>query len=213
MVYWVGNLRAGEQVAELKGLNKIRVPDHAAVLDADVLELAVNLNHLADTLVQALLGTENADVSLHSLLHAETDLGSALGAVRGADLVENLNVVSTGVGGNGLQLVAGVEVVADGVGNSAAKHNEIQERVGTETVSTVDRHASGLTTGEQARDDLVVARLVNGDDLTSVASRDTTHVVVDGGQDGNGLLGDIDTGENASSLRDTRQTLSKNLGR
>jgi hypothetical protein len=35
---------------------------------------------------------------------------------------------------------------------------------------------------------------------------------VDGGKNGNGLLADIDTGENTGSLRDTGQTLSKNLG-
>jgi hypothetical protein len=36
---------------------------------------------------------------------------------------------------------------------------------------------------------------------------------VDSGEDGNGLLGNIDTGENSGSLRDTRQTLVKNLSR
>jgi hypothetical protein len=75
----------------------------------------------------------------------------------------------------------------------------------------VDRHASGFTASEQARNNLVVALLIDSENLTSVASGDTTHVVVDGGKDRNGLLGDIDTGENTSGLRDTRETLSKNV--
>jgi hypothetical protein len=59
---------------------------------------------------------------------------------------------------------------------------------------------------------VIVTSLVNSENLTSVSSRDTTHVVVDSRQDGNGLLADINTSENTGSLRDTGQTLGKNLG-
>ena len=38
-------------------------------------------------------------------------------------------------------------------------------------------------------------------------------VVVDGGQDGNRVLGDINTGENSGSLRDTRKTFVENFRR
>lgn len=206
-------LRASEQVAELKSLNKVRVPDHAAVLDTDMLELLVDLVHLADTLVQTLLSTEDTDISLHGLLHGQADLSGALGAVRVADLVEDLNVVSTSIGSKRLQLGTGGEVVADGVRNGTAKDDQVEKRVGTETVSTVDRHASSFTTSEQTRDNLVLALLVNSENLTSVASGNTTHVVVHSGKNGNRLLADIHTRENTSSLRDTRETLSKNLRR
>jgi hypothetical protein len=75
----------------------------------------------------------------------------------------------------------------------------------------VDRHTSGLTTSVQTRDNLVLTLLVNGKNLTSVSCRNTTHVVVDGRKNGNGLLADINTSEDTSGLRDTGQTLSKNL--
>ena len=206
------NLRASEQIPELKSLNKVRVPDHAAVLDADLRELSIDLLHLADTFVKTLLGTENADISLHSLLHRQTNLGSALGTVGSADLIKDLDVLGTGVGREGLVLVAGVEVVADGVGDGTSEDDEIEKGVGTETVSTVDRDTSGLTAGEQTRNNLVVALLVDGQDLTSVASGNTTHVVVDSGKDRNGLLGDIDTSKDTSSLRNTRKALSEDIG-
>lgn len=213
--YWKGhhvNLRASQEVSELKSLDEIRVPDHAAVLHANIGVQGINLLHLADTLVQALLGSEHADLSLHGLLHSKTDLGGALGAVGGSDLVEDLDVLGTSISSSGLQGIAGVELVTDGVGNGTAKDDKIQQGVGTQTVSTVDRHASSLTASVQARDNLVLALLIDGEDLTGVSGRDTTHVVVDGGKNGNGLLADIDTGENTGSLRDTGQTLSKNLG-
>lgn len=205
-------LRASQQVSQLQSLNEIRVPDHAAVLDTDLGEHLVNLLDLLDTLVQRLLGTEDADISLHSLLHGQSDLGGALGAVRVADLVEDLDGLGTSIGGDGLGLGTGSEVVTDGVGDGTTEDDQVQEGVGTKTVGTVDGDTGSLTAGEEARHDLVVAGLVHGQDLTSVSGRDTTHVVVDGREDGDGLLADVDTGENGGSLRDTGQTLGENLG-
>jgi hypothetical protein len=97
------------------------------------------------------------------------------------------------------------------VRHGTAEDDEIEEGVGTKSVSTVDRHASSLTTSVQTRNNLVLTSLIHSDNLTSVAGRDTTHVVVDSGQHGNGLLADVNTSKDTSSLRDTRQTLSKNL--
>lgn len=121
-------------------------------------------------------------------------------------------MLSTSVSSKRLELITGVEVVADGVRDGTAEDDKIEKRVGTETVGTVDGDGGGLTAGEETRDDLVVASLVDGKNLTSVASGDTTHVVVNGRKDGDGLLADIDTGKDTSSLRDTGETLSKNLG-
>jgi hypothetical protein len=98
------------------------------------------------------------------------------------------------------------------VGNSTAENDKVEEGVGTKTVGSVDGNGSSLTTSEKTWDDLVVTLGVLGDDLTSVLGRDTTHVVVDGGKNRDGLLGDIDTSENGGSLRDTRQTLVEDLG-
>lgn len=203
---------ASQEVTELKSLNKVRVPDHAAVLGADLGELLVDLAHLLDTLVERLLGTENGNVGLHDLLHGEADLVGGLGTLGSADLVDDVDGLGTGVGGDGLELLSGSEVVTDGVRNSTTEDNQVEERVGTKTVSTVDGDTSGLTTGEETLDDLVVTLSVLGKDLTSVLGRDTTHVVVDGGKNGNGLLADIDTSEDRGGLRNTGQTLVKDLG-
>lgn len=206
------NLRASEQVPELERLNEIRVPDHAAILDANLGEGLINLVDLLHTLIQALLGTEDADIALHGLLHRKTDLSSALRAVSIAELVEDLNRVSTSISAERLESLARGEVIADSVGNGTAENNQVEQGVGTETVSTVDGHASGFTTGEETGHNLVVALLINSEHLTSVPGGDTTHVVVDGGKDGDGLLANIDTSEDTSGLRDTGETLGKNLG-
>lgn len=120
-------------------------------------------------------------------------------------------MVCASVRSDRLKLVTRVKVVADSVRNGSAKDNQIQERIGAESVSTVHGYAGSLTASKQTRNDLVIASLVNGKNLTSVFCRNTAHVVVDSRQDGDGLLADVNTSEDTGSLRDTRQTLSENI--
>ena len=203
---------ASQEVTELKSLDKIRVPDHAAVLGADLGELCVDVADLLDTLVERLLGTEDGDIGLHDLLHGEADLVGGLGTFGSADLVDDIDGLGTSVGGDLLLLLSGSEVVTNGVRNSTTEDDQVEEGVGTKTVGTVDGDTGGLTTGEETGDDLVVALSILSNDLTGVLGGDTTHVVVDGGQNGDGLLADIDTGEDGSGLGDTGQTLVEDLG-
>lgn len=217
-----------ENVAQLKSLHQVRVPDHAAVLDTDVGKVLVDVAHLLDTLVERSLRTEDGSISLHSLLHVETNLGSGLGTVSFAimasvefieargqasspNLIEEIDSLQTGLSRDLLVGLSRGHGITDVVSDGTTEDDDIEEGVGTETVSTVHGNRSGFTSGVETRDDLVVAVLVDGDDLTSVAGRNTAHVVVNGGQDGDGLLGDIDTSEDGSGLRDTRQTLMENI--
>jgi len=203
---------ASQEVTKLKSLNKIRVPDHAAVLGADLGELLVDVADLLDTLVERLLGTEDGNIGLHDLLHGEANLVGGLGTLGSADLVDDVDSLGTSVGGDLLLLLSGSEVVTDSVRNSTTEDDQIEEGVGTKTVSTVDGDTGGLTASEETGDNLVVALSILSDDLTSVLGGNTTHVVVDGGKNGDGLLADIDTGENGGGLGDTGQTLVKDLG-
>ena len=45
-------LRASQKVSELKGFNKIRIPDHAPILDAHFAEGLVNFVDLLNALIQ-----------------------------------------------------------------------------------------------------------------------------------------------------------------
>jgi len=169
-------------------------------------------NLLLDTLLKGLLSPEDGDISLHDLLHGAADLVGALGAVSSADLVNSADSLGASTSVKLLVRLAGREVVANGVRDGAAEDDEIEKRVGTKTVGTVDRDTGGFTAGEETRDDLVLALLVDSEDLTGVLGGDTTHVVVNGGEHRNGLLGNIDTSEDGGGLRDTGQTLVEDLG-
>ncbi len=204
-------IRASQQVSQLQSLDQVGVPDHRAILNSNLREGLVNLVNTLNTLVQRLLGTENGDVSLHDLLHVGSDLVGGQWSVGSADLVEKGDGLSTSISADLLVWHARLEVVADGMGDGTTEHNEIEEGVGTETVGSVDGNASGFTAGEETWNDLVLALLVNSKNLTGVLGWDTTHVVVHSWENWNWLLGDIDTGENGGSLRDTWETLVENI--
>lgn len=210
----VGGLHgASEQVLELQALGQVGVPDHGAVLGADVLEVAVNTGHVLNTAVERLLHTEDADIGLHGALHVLADGGGGAGTSGGSDEVEVLDGLLADVLGALGQSLAGGLGVLDTHLDGTTEHDQVKQRVGTKTVGTVDRDTGGLTAGVQTGNGLVVALSILGQDLTVVVGGDTTHVVVDSGQDGDGLLGDVNTSEDLRSLGDTGQSLVENLSR
>mmetsp|Transcript_11997 Transcript_11997/g.21516 ORF Transcript_11997/g.21516 Transcript_11997/m.21516 type:complete len:570 (-) Transcript_11997:118-1827(-) len=198
-----------EQVLELEGLDEVGVPDHAAVSSLDVSERANALIDLGATLLEGGLGAEDGSVVLHDALHVAADLGSAEVTLGEAELVKAGKALLAGVGGKGLVGSVGLEDLTDTVGASTTEDDDIEEGVGTKTVGTMDRGASSLTSSHETANNLV--RLLGSglEDLTLVVGGNTTHVVVNGGEDGNRLLSNINTGENSSGLRDTGETLSK----
>jgi len=135
-------------------------------------------NSLLDTLIERLLGPENGDICLHDLLHCAADLVGALGTVGGSDIIDGLDGVGTSVGRDLSVLLARGEAVSDGVGNGTTEDDQVEKGVGSETVGTVDRDTSSLTTCEKTWNNLVLASLVHSENLTSVLGWDTTHVVM-----------------------------------
>jgi hypothetical protein len=97
-------------------MRNLRVPNHATILDANLIVALVNLAHFVDTFVQGLLGSEevqtrysafqasfitnapeHSGISLHGLLHGQSDLCGGLRAVALPDLVKVLDRGETGV--------------------------------------------------------------------------------------------------------------------
>lgn len=46
------HLRASQKVSELKGFDKIRIPDHTSILDAHIAKGLIDVINLLDTLLQ-----------------------------------------------------------------------------------------------------------------------------------------------------------------
>ena len=196
----------GEHIAELESLNKIAVPDGALVVDDNVAEVLVALGDNIKTLGHILLSTEDGGVVSHGLLHALTNASHRNITLVVENLVKVSDRLLAAVGGE-LRLSAALlsEIEDNSVSARLAEDNNVQKRVGTKAVSAVDAGAGALTGSQKSRNNSVVIAVAGVDNLASPKGGHAAHSVVDGRNDGNGLLGDVNTGEGAGGLSDTRE--------
>ena len=206
-----------QKVAKLESLDEVGVPDQRLVGDLDVVELLHDLVDLALALGEELGGTVDGGMLLHDGLHLATDLGGGGRALGVSELVEVGDGFHAGIGSGVGDGIAGLGNVGDAEGTGTTKDDNVQQRVGTQTVGTVDGGTGGFTGGEETGDDLVVDKVARSvklgpDDLTVMVGGDATHVVVHSRQNGDGFLGHIDAGKDGGRLTDTGQPLGEEVG-
>ena len=102
---------------------------------------------------------EDGSISLHGLLHVQPNLGGRQRSGGVANVVEELDALEASILGDLLVGLSRLEGLLDVVGASTAKDDDVQERVGTKTVSTVDRDTCCLARSIQPRNNLVLAVL------------------------------------------------------
>ncbi|MCJ1300163.1 hypothetical protein MMC08_002957 [Hypocenomyce scalaris] len=82
-----------------------------------------------------------------------------------------------------------------------------------EAIHEVAEDLADLAGGVEAWDGLLVAVGGDSEDLALPIGRDAAHAVVHGGQDGDGLFGDVDAGEDRSRLGDAREAIQDHVTR
>jgi hypothetical protein len=93
------------------------------------------------TFFQQIATTEHSSMALHGSLHLIANLGSwnrASGVLAVAKALQTLERLVAGMLGQVLVWLVLLQQRSDSVGGSTAKHNEVQQRVGSQSVSTVD---------------------------------------------------------------------------
>mmetsp|Transcript_6941 Transcript_6941/g.20278 ORF Transcript_6941/g.20278 Transcript_6941/m.20278 type:complete len:380 (-) Transcript_6941:808-1947(-) len=203
----------GQQVAQLPGLDEVRVPHERVVRDLDVLELLDDLIHLNDALLEHVGRAVDGGVLLHGHLHVQADVRRGDGAVGEAHLVQVVDGLLAGLGRQRRHGLARLGDVGDAVGAGAAEDDDVEEGVGAEAVRAVHRGGGDLARGEEARHDgvrLVLRRLKH---LAEVVRGHAAHVVVHRGQHRDGLLGHVNAGEDRSRLADAWQALGEEVRR
>jgi len=202
-----------EEVLKLESFDQVSVPDVSSVRDADVLVLLRDVVDLSAALLEEILASEDSSVSLHGLLHGQSDLSCGLSSLRISEFVKVSNGLLTSILGKFSLSLARLESFNSSVSCSSAKDDEIKERVGTKSVSSVNRCASDFTSSKETVNNLILSVSTLGDDLSLPVSRNTTHVVVDRGNDWDGFFSHINTSENVSCFRNTRKSFLEGIGR
>src|SRR5690606_17466336 len=145
-----------DQVVNFQRLDAGGVEDLGVVLQADGLDALAHRGDALHAFVHGLLGAEHAG----ALLHGRADLaGHVLGVFAILGRIQAGQARQRVVGGVlGQRLVVlGLEVgLDDVVAGGAAKHDQVEQRVGAQAVGAVHRHAGALAHGIQTVDDVVV---------------------------------------------------------
>lgn len=195
---------AKHDILELQSLDQISVPNHTSVEGLHIVQALVDLSGFAASLLQEWLIPEHSRVSLHGLLNVGPQVGHPVGAIRVPYLIQISHRLLAGVGVlEWSQVLAWLAILLDRLSGGSTKYNQIQERVGSQSVGTVYRSARILTSAVKTWNNVVIELGISVDALRSPVGWHTAHVVVNSWQDWNWLSGDINTGEDHSSLRDT----------
>ncbi|RUS27242.1 hypothetical protein BC938DRAFT_483532, partial [Jimgerdemannia flammicorona] len=210
---------AGEQVLQLERLEQVRIPDHGPVRRLHVCKRLPDAVDLGDTyicyagegmsllrqerrrtFIQALLRPKHGGIILHDFLHLQPNIRCRPISICIPQLIQIHNAFSSRIVRQWRMWPTRLKGIPNMMCDGPPKYDDIQQRVRTEPISAMNRHASGLTRSVKAGDGLLLALVVNGEDLARVSGGNAAHVVVNGGQDRDGLLGDVDAREDGGRL-------------
>ena len=157
-------------------------------------------------------GAEHRAIVLHDHLHVESQRSRRRLALGVAEPVEpGQRELGAVLGEFGLA-VAGLQRLGGAQTRGAAEDDEVDERIRAEPVCAMDGDASRFAERHQSGHDRIGVAINLGQDLAVIIGRNAAHIVVDGRQDRDRLLGQIDAGEDAGALGNAGQALVQHLG-
>ena len=145
-----GHHRLADQIIQLQTFHQIGIPDQRAVGDADIGHHRPNLVDQLLPLFQHFTGAEHGAVALHGALHLVADQGGR-GAARG---------MAHGIETRHHRIVHGFPQIGMGgarryrfgqaQAGGAAKHHQIDQRVGAQAIGAMHRDTGRLAHRHQA---------------------------------------------------------------
>ncbi len=200
-----GDSSLRDQIVELEGFNKIRIPDHAAVFHVDPGRFLVDFLDGIDAVLQDIAGAEDGAIVLHALLHFEAEGSDRLVARCVAQAVKAREVA---VGGALRQFRLGCARFRGGataLAGCATEDDKIDQRVGAETVGAVYGDTGRFADGHQTGHDRIRVSILLGQYFAMIIGRDAAHIVVNGRKHRDRLFRDVHASKDFRRLGDARQ--------
>ena len=165
-----------------------------------------------NTFVQQLKRTEYAAVCLHGRTNGIAHFLRLDTRCATFEFVDTVERIIERLLGQGLMRCLTIEILIDDMlASSTPENDKVEQRVRAQTIGTVHRYRRALTDCVQAIDDLGLA-VFEVNDLTMVVRRNTTHLVVNGGHNGNRLFDGVNVTELDRNFTDGRQTFVDDVG-
>ena len=130
------------------------------------------------TLFQRVLDSEDGSVSLHGLLHVGSDLSRSHGTLRVSEFIESFDGFLTSILGEFRLGFTILDEFSSLLGSSSTEDDQIQEGVGTQTVSTMDGGATDFTSSHETRNDLVITVFIDGQSLMEIIYKNPMNKII-----------------------------------
>src|SRR5574344_3081473 len=205
-----GGLGHFDQVVHFQRFHAGGVPHFGLIGQGNATDALADFGNLGHAFVHALLCTEHASVLLHGLADVASQVlcvDTFFGVVQ---LVEALQRALAAVGRHFSVFAKVFDVRSDVLTSGFTKHQQVQQRVGAQTVGAVHRHGSAFAHCVQAVDNVVLLA-VPGHHLAVDVGGNATHLIVNGRHHRDRFLGDVHVGEVVADLFHRRQTLADGL--
>jgi len=198
------------EIEELERGDECHVPLQRRLIDGDVRHRLAQSHQLVQPRLQRVGAPEDAEARLHRLLHPWPDLAGLVAALALADSVEPpecavFRPINMPHWGSRLDELRGAQR------RRPSEDDEVEETVGAEAIGAVHRDARRLADRHQAWHDGFGIVLGRTDDLGPNVGWNASHHVMDGRNYRDRLLVRIDTGEDASRVDDSGQSMVEDI--
>lgn len=206
-----GHLTLDEEVLKFHGLNQVGVPDLSTIGNSDSVVVLGNSMEFLASFFEVVLSTEDSSISGHAFLEFKTELSGGVITSRVTESIEVSDGLLSGIRSKFSLSLSRFEFLSSSLSGTTSKNDQIQKRVSTKTVSSMDGSTSSFSSSKESTDFVVITLRVGINNLSFPVSGDTSHVVMDSRSNGYGFFCRVNTSEDVSGLEDTRETLLQGL--
>ncbi|QTK80385.1 hypothetical protein AT6N2_C2837 [Agrobacterium tumefaciens] len=197
----------GHEVMQLEGFDQIGIPDHRAVGDLDVGQFLPDRGQTAAAAFERFLGAEHGRVVLHGALHLVAQHRRRRRAVGVTQAVEALHDPVAGSRIESGNRLVTIDDLGGTNGGGTTEDHEVDQRVGAEAVSAVNRGATGFAYRHQAGRDTLGIVSIGVQHFTPVVRGNAAHIVVNRRQNRDRLARHVDACKNLRAFGNARKTL------
>ena len=139
-----------DEIVKFQRLNKVGIPNHRPVSNADIVHRIDHFLHALTALFQHIASAENGAVFLHGFLHFEAQFSRRRRAIGIAEALQTLNRILARIGRQRRKSCARVNDFSRAKSRGAPKDNKVNQRIGTKAIGSMHRHTCRFTDCHQA---------------------------------------------------------------
>src|SRR5258706_13292246 len=169
--------RSLDEVIELERFNARRIEYLALVLDESAFRALGDVEYLADSFSKAIRETKHSAMQLHGAAQFGADFEYASAGGRTVEARQSRQRTVGGIPRQFFECFVAGDILDHLLARRFAEHEQIEQRIGAETVGAVHRNARAFAGGVKTAHDFLVGT-VRDVDLAVIIGGNASHLIV-----------------------------------